>query len=59
MAAPYGERFTTAAAGAAAYVQSGTTGTLFKDCVFVLTAGATPVRYDPGLTVEMSGTRTD
>lgn len=54
-----GERFTTAAAGAAAYVQSGTTGTLFKDCVFVLTAGATPVRYDPGLTVEMSGTRTD
>jgi Pectate lyase superfamily protein len=54
-----GEQFTTAATGAAAYVQKGTTGTLFKDCVFALAAGATPVQSDPGLTVGMSGSRTD
>lgn len=54
-----GEQFTTAATGAAAYVQNGTTGTLFKDCVFALAAGATPVQSDPGLTVGMSGNRTD
>lgn len=54
-----GEQFTTAATGAAAYVQNGTTGTLFKDCVFALAAGAKPVQSDPGLTVGISGSRTD
>jgi hypothetical protein len=50
-----GERFETAAPGAAVYLQNGSDATTFRGCTFVLGGAGTAVEADPGLTVTVVG----
>ncbi len=53
-----GERFSTAASGAAVNLLNGSDHTSFLGCTFILPKGTVPVHADPGLTVTLTGTKT-